>query len=110
MRPPTEARFACADACKTCHDVCSTEISRLMDATEPSELDDVAIEALIQCAGLCQTASRILRGHEGFVDAIRLTCAINCERVVKTLEPYEQLRDCVEAARTCAECCRALDD
>lgn len=100
------SRFECADACNACHDICSQELLKLMDLTPPRRLDDLAIEALIQCAAICQTASRVLRGQHGFADVIRLTCASKCEECAKLLEPYEQMNDCVEAAFLCAAICR----
>lgn len=103
-----QSRIDCAQACKACHEVCSREVSRLMDRSVPTVLDDEAIEALIQCAAMCQTATKLLYGNKGFADAIRMTCASNCERCAESLGRYEEMRDCVEAALRCAASCREI--
>lgn len=100
-------RFDCIDACTACHNLCSQEISRLIDANTPISLGEDAIEALIKCAAMCQTASKILRTHNVLAGAICVTCAVTCDQCAALLERYEGMQACVNAAKHCAECCRA---
>lgn len=78
-----------------------------MNGTGKDVADD-AIEALIQCAAICQTASRLIKNPNGFSDAIRITCIANCERCVTQLSPYSDMRACLEAASKCANYCKQL--
>lgn len=101
--------FDCAEACKACHDICSVEVTKLMARDAATSLDDKAIEVLIQCASICQTANRVLRDRKAFADAIRLTCATVCEKCANLLAPHIEMQDCVASALKCAECCRKVD-
>ncbi|HYF24631.1 MAG TPA: four-helix bundle copper-binding protein [Baekduia sp.] len=76
-----EATAACAQACTACADACLSEDD--VAATTRCIRDD------LDCADVCQTASRVLSRHTGY-DA-RLTRAV--------------LQACVQACTTCADSC-----
>ena len=98
----------CSDACKDCHDLCSREVARLIEANAPSSLGDVEIEALIKCAAMCETAGKALDGRRALAEIICVACATNCEQTAVLLASYPQMADCVSAAKICATSCRAV--
>lgn len=98
----------CSSTCYTCADAC-------LASESPKEMED-CIRTCLDCAALCESATRLLASPSSskfpyFREAIE-ACAAACEACAQEcshhVEMHEHCKLCEEACRDCMQACEVV--
>jgi hypothetical protein len=101
---------ACRDACNVCRDACLLALAHSIE--RGGALAGASqLEALLDCATICDTTSAFLtRGSAQHAEVCH-TCAricIACETSCRAVPDGKTLRGCADACRICADSCARM--
>lgn len=106
----TEAE-ACSRLCLQCSRTCVEAVTHCLKKGG-KYADAKHIQALLDCAEICQTTANVLARGSELHGRLCAVCADACEQCTESCEQVdpndEMMKQCAEMCRRCAQSCRAL--